>query len=328
VSGLEQQRGGAGPLASPAGAAATLTEQDRVQFHDFDEVILVVRPQTGSRLDTREGLTLIKRLHASLLELPGVERPRLRSLASLIDPPPWTPFSELAPVLDDIPEDRDDFARLLARLRGSVLSRSLYLCTDGDAAAIYVRIAGGQDRREFVSRLTQWTADTASGSYRIDVVGSAGDAADDALRRHLWGSPLVDVVLTAPRALFFHEAEGARLLERLSTIIESDPNVRGTLNPLLAFRIAARTLGFVDIPVSELPPEALTLISQQLQLGTRRVDFDQVLTFDGRAARFRVFLNDLRPGSAARFVERMERRLTPVAEEAAVAFHFNGGITR
>ena len=147
------------------------TRTDRLTFHETDQVIVLLTPRSASRLDTREGLEFIERLHTSLETLPGVERIRLRSVASLIDARPGTPLILAKPLLDAIPDDPQAFANLLQRLREPVLSRGLFLSPDGGAAAIYVSMASHQERARFVERLEGWARDSGTPAFDVRLTG-------------------------------------------------------------------------------------------------------------------------------------------------------------
>jgi predicted RND superfamily exporter protein len=75
------------------------------------------------------------------------------------------------PVLEHIPADPPAFDALLGRLDGSTLIRGLFLSADGEAAAFYVRLAGGTDRDRFVDTLERWAVENENSEFELRLAG-------------------------------------------------------------------------------------------------------------------------------------------------------------
>lgn len=94
------------PLNDPV---VELTQQDRLTFRDPEQIILLLSSRHGGpAVASPEGFREIAFLHRELDRLPAVRRGRVRSLASLPDPPEeLTPISVVGRFLDtDIPHIR------------------------------------------------------------------------------------------------------------------------------------------------------------------------------------------------------------------------------
>lgn len=148
-----------------------LTAQDRLTFQDPEELILLLTSRPGGpALTSATGLRCISETHQSVAALPGIQADGVRSAASLIDVS-TSGIASLGRFLDEIPDDKDELADLLSRMRRQPLTNGLYLDADGSASAIYAPAAAGHSRRELVERLERWAAGRGDGDFDLRLTG-------------------------------------------------------------------------------------------------------------------------------------------------------------
>jgi predicted RND superfamily exporter protein len=194
-----------GASLHPGGnAVIARTREDRLAFLEREQVIVLVTSRPGApAVESREGLVRLRDLHWELASLPGVDRIRPRSLVTLLDPNPALPLVSIVEFLRDIPEDPDELAAMRDRLHEFSLAEGLYLSADGRAAAIYVPLATGSDRREVVAQLSGWVADEAGDDFELRLLGPAVaevELGDTVLLDLAW---LVPLMIAAIAALLF-----------------------------------------------------------------------------------------------------------------------------
>lgn len=168
---LELRTDGAALLPDDS-PAVRRTNADRQAFHDRDRVVVLVTGRAVRRLDSREGLRYLERLHASLENVPGVVPVDVRSLASVLDPRPGEPLTRAPRMLDDLPSGDSALADRIERMRSSRLVRGLYLAGDGRAAALYAPVAPEADRGAVVSRLEEWAGRSETAAFDVRLAGA------------------------------------------------------------------------------------------------------------------------------------------------------------
>ncbi len=135
------------------------TRKDRGVFHDPEQVILLLSSRAaGPAVESAAGFRTVRRLHYALGKLPAVEARRVRSLFSLLDPPPDLKSLAIRPFLSHVPTESAEFAALVDRIRTQEVASGLYLSQDGRTAAFYLPLARGHGRPELVSQLRAWVA--------------------------------------------------------------------------------------------------------------------------------------------------------------------------
>ena len=149
-----------------------LAVADRARFHEAEQVIVLLSARPGGpAVDSREGLGHLKNLHASLERLPGVDRLRIRSLATVLDARPEVSLLHIRPFLDPIPETADELAALRQRIHSSRLAEGLFLSPDGSAAALYVPLAAGANRNALVTAAQTWIDEQQRPDFELRLSG-------------------------------------------------------------------------------------------------------------------------------------------------------------
>lgn len=141
----------------------------------------------------------------------------------------------------------------------------------------------------------------------------------------LWGSYRFDLVVAARDGGFFRRREGIVALEELAALAERGPRVGGVLSPLVPLRLVGEIVGKPGA-LSALDPQDLRTLSALGLILRNRLDLDQLVTLDGRAARLRLFVNqaDYRRSRALR--DYLERRAAPAAAARGLDLHFSGDV--
>jgi predicted RND superfamily exporter protein len=262
----------------------------RRTFDDNDQAILLVTARPGVTFDSYAGLLFLKQLHRSLEEVAGVDKSRLRSLASLLDPFSGTSLVDVSPYLEEIPSDSSELRALTERIHESSLAPGLFLSTNGEAAAFYIPAARGQSRDGLLKALEGWVERQESTDFELRLTG-----------------PLTAEVLL-----------GKRVLQDLARLI---PLMVAVIAGMLFFCL--RSLGSVVVAMSEVllvltwtlgamgySGVPITLVTTILPVLLMTVAVtDEIHLLD----RFRVHLAEVRSGGIA--AGRTEVRL---AMEAAL----------
>lgn len=152
-----------------------------------------------------------------------------------------------------------------------------------------------------------------------------------------WGSYRFDVILTSEDPGWFRHAEGLRLMERLTEMVEAGPHVGGVISHLTAVELAARAMAEPTADeaaegsrVSGLPPETLAEIVSILYYIETRIDLDHYLDFDGSSARLRILVQspDYNRGrELERYLAReLDRELASPPIDDRVRYHFSGDL--
>jgi predicted RND superfamily exporter protein len=154
---------------------ASLVEQtraDREAFRDPEQIIVLLAPAPQSpSLASPQGLRHLRKLHASLAALPGIEADRVRSLATLIDPRPDSPLGSSGDLLDEIPDGPDRFADLLERIHASEIAGGLFLSPDARLAALYAPVAPTWDRGDVVASIERWMDVNRDPDFVLSITG-------------------------------------------------------------------------------------------------------------------------------------------------------------
>ncbi len=151
--------------------AVEQTAQDRLIFEDPEELILLLSSRPGGpAMTSAAGLRGLTRVHASVAALPGIEADSVRSAASLIDVA-TSGVGVLGTFLSEVPDDSTELAVLLRRLRVRPSTEGLFLAADGRAAAIYIPLVPGKERREAVAELENWAAGYGDASFDLCFTG-------------------------------------------------------------------------------------------------------------------------------------------------------------
>ncbi len=147
---------------------------DRKRFVEHEQVILLLSALPGGpAVETRQGLELLRELHASLANVRGVSRWPARSFANLLDPQEGQHLLLVREFLHEIPEDPEALRALLVRAHASRVADGLYLSPNGRAAAIYIPLAEGHPRKELVAELERWVADRQTPDFELRLMGPA-----------------------------------------------------------------------------------------------------------------------------------------------------------
>ncbi len=207
------------------GAAVELTRWDRDTFSDPEQaVVLLTVRDGGPPIATAEGLRALVELHQSLAALPAADGPGVRSLASLLEPPPDFRTFFVRNFLDRIPDDPRRFSALLERIHAHPVTPGLFLSRDGAAAAFYVPLAAASERGALVDQLEAWVAARRALPFDLRLTG-----------------PLIAEALL-----------GSKILEDLGRLIP----IMVLVIALVLYR-CLRTLGGVLVPMAEV---ALVLV--------------------------------------------------------------------
>jgi hypothetical protein len=141
----------------------------------------------------------------------------------------------------------------------------------------------------------------------------------------LWGSYRFDLVVEARDGGFFRRREGVAALEELSSLAADGPQVGGVLSPLVPLRLLGETVGKPG-RLSALDPQDLRTLSALSLILRNRLDLDQLVTLDGRAARLRLFVRDADYRRAAALRDHVERRIEPAAAVRGLSLHTSGDV--
>ncbi len=148
------------------------TREDRGLFHDPEQVILLLSSRDdGPALESAAGFRTVRRLHYSVGKLPAVERRRVRSLFSVLDPPPDLKSLAIRPFLSHVPAGPAEFEALVDRIRTQEVAGGLYLSEDGRTAAFYLPLAQGHGREELISQLRAWVAEQNEIDFDLRLTG-------------------------------------------------------------------------------------------------------------------------------------------------------------
>ncbi|HXO22919.1 MAG TPA: MMPL family transporter, partial [Thermoanaerobaculia bacterium] len=162
------------------------TLQDQETFQELPQVIVLLTARPGGpAVASPAGFRFLKRVHAGLLALPGVEDLGVRSLADLVEPPPSANLLDIHDFLATVPEG-PAFADLLARIRRMPLAGALLLSPDGRAAALYVAVAKGADRGTLIAAIERFLGSpdlAAASGFELRVTGPV--AAETVLGREV-----------------------------------------------------------------------------------------------------------------------------------------------
>lgn len=134
------------------------TLNDRHLFHE-NEIVIVLATAThelGS-FRTLEGLSTLRSLHKSLIDIPGVDSMRTRSLARLLDARRGQVMLSTEWFLETMPANDRELDSLLTRIDNLEIVSAAFLSEDGQAAAFYIPVSDEIDRKSFLNRLDRWT---------------------------------------------------------------------------------------------------------------------------------------------------------------------------
>ncbi|MCY1021114.1 efflux RND transporter permease subunit [Pyxidicoccus sp. MSG2] len=149
------------------------SEVDAETFRDPDQVIVLVNSRVaGPRVASLAGLRFLRELDRQVRRLPIADADKVRSLASLVDPDPNLSALQYArEYLEEAPTSEAEATALLERVDRHPLARGLFLSRDGSAAALYVPLARGIERRDAVSVLERWLATYSGSEFELRVTG-------------------------------------------------------------------------------------------------------------------------------------------------------------
>jgi len=174
---------------------------DRARFHEPQQVIVLLSARPGGpAVDSLEGLRYLKDLHASLERLPGADRQRIRSLATVLDARPEVSLLYIRPFLDPIPETADEYTALRKRIHASRLAEGLFLSRDGSAAAFYVPLAAGASRDALVTAAETWITEQRRPEFELRLSGPVTAEVTlgrSVLRDLAWLVPIMVAVISA-----------------------------------------------------------------------------------------------------------------------------------
>jgi len=196
------------------------TDEDRRRFNDPEQVIILITSSaTGPAIDSAQGLRFLVEAHHGAASVPAADGSRVRSLASLAEPPSSLRDPALRRYLDWIPDDPIQLEYLVHRIHLNPLADGMLVSSDGRAAALYVPLAPEHGRKELVTQLQEWVERLQPGPFEIRLTG-----------------PLVAETLL-----------GASILQDLEWLI---PVMVAAISLLLL--LALRTMGGVVIPLIEV----------------------------------------------------------------------------
>jgi len=156
LPGLELRTDGA--ALHPIGSAAVLwTEADRDAFHEREQVLVLMRSESGGpAVASPVGLRALRALHEELDSIPGLAGATVESLASLSDLVSDPDLLSVGRLLDEVPDDPAGFARLLRRIRRHPMAEGLMLAPGGRSAALYLHLDEAVQRRLGLAEIERW----------------------------------------------------------------------------------------------------------------------------------------------------------------------------
>ncbi len=150
------------------------TERDRIRFLDPRQAIVLLGSRDGGpAVASPAGLRFLARVDAELRQLPSVRGSGVLSLAGLARPVREGGVLAVRARLDEneVPDDPDRFAALLAELRGLRLTDGLLLAPDGRLAALYAPVAEDRSVAEAVADLEAWAGRYTDAPFTVELTG-------------------------------------------------------------------------------------------------------------------------------------------------------------
>ncbi|MCP3963550.1 MAG: MMPL family transporter [bacterium] len=145
---------------------------DRESFEDPEQVLMLLSSRPGGpAVASPDGFRLLERLHRSVDALPGVRAGGVRSLASLLAPPPAMGLPIPRTYLATIPDEPSELAALVERIREHPLADGLFLAADGRSATLYVPLREAHSRPEVVADLEEWIARQRGADFDLRLTG-------------------------------------------------------------------------------------------------------------------------------------------------------------
>ena len=147
---------------------------DRTTFREAEQVLLLVTSREGGpRVASPEGFRFLQTLQKDLEKLPGLELRGVRSIVSLIEPPETLENLRIATFFEGWSGGEADFPDVLARIRRFAVARGLFLSDDGRAAAFYLSLDEGVDRREAIADLHRFVGARRETPFLLRLTGPA-----------------------------------------------------------------------------------------------------------------------------------------------------------
>ncbi|MFQ5478716.1 MAG: RND family transporter, partial [Candidatus Binatia bacterium] len=133
------------------------TRSDGLLFHDPRQVLLLVSArQGGPSVVSPRGFRFLAALQRDLRQLDPVRATGILSAPALPRPVRGGGGFSLGTFFDDIPDQADQFARLVAELRAQRVTTGLLLSRDGRYAAYYVPLVESGRVANLIDQLEQW----------------------------------------------------------------------------------------------------------------------------------------------------------------------------
>ena len=148
------------------------TERDRIRFLDPRQAIVLLSSRDGGpAVASPAGLRFLARVDADLRQLPSVRGSGVLSLAGLVRPVREDGVFTVRARLDEIPDDPERFAALLAELRRLRLTNGLLLGANGRLAALYAPVAEDRGVAEAVGDLEAWAERYTDAPFAVELTG-------------------------------------------------------------------------------------------------------------------------------------------------------------
>jgi predicted RND superfamily exporter protein len=153
---------------------------------------------------------------------------------------------------------------------------------------------------------------------------SALARADRRFNESFWGTYRFDVVFEA-EDWFFYTPGGAALMERFGELAARGPHVGGVFHYLVPLEQVADEFRLA-LPVSALSEREIRRLGDGAEIAVGRPLMSLLVTWNGSAARARVFLRDANQRRGAAFEEYLERELPALLAGGGITAHASGDL--
>jgi len=162
-----------GAALHPVGnAILEAAERDRQRFLDPRQVVLLAHAPPGAPpLDSPTGFRFLDALHRELRGVSAVRSGGVVSIAGLLRVTPETGGLSLGTWLDDVPDDPEAFAELVARTRAVSQTDGLLLSPDGRLAAYYVPLSEDGRVEPMIHGLQEWIDGYPAAPFELSLCG-------------------------------------------------------------------------------------------------------------------------------------------------------------